>query len=67
MPARIQCPIGASLPTPAKRPPLMVPARALCDHEQLAVRVGPVEATLDAPGKKGAMTRGEQRRWMPEM
>jgi hypothetical protein len=45
----------------------MVPARALCDHEQLAVRVGPVEATLDAPGKKGAMTRGEQRRWMPEM
>jgi len=41
MTARIQCPIGASLPTPAKRPPLVVPSRALRDHEQFAVRVGP--------------------------
>jgi type VII secretion protein EccE len=33
--------VRASLPAPATRPPLVVPARALGDHEQLAVRVGP--------------------------
>jgi type VII secretion protein EccE len=33
--------VRASLPAPAKRPPLAAPARALRDHEQLAVRVGP--------------------------
>jgi type VII secretion protein EccE len=32
--------VRASLPVPAKRPPLVVPARALRDHEQLAMRVG---------------------------
>jgi type VII secretion protein EccE len=35
--------VQASLPAPATRPPLVVPARALRDHEQLAVRVGPTE------------------------
>jgi len=33
--------VQASLPAPAMRPPLVVPARALRDHEQLAVRVCP--------------------------
>jgi hypothetical protein len=33
--------VQASLPAPAKRPPLVVPSRALRDHEQFAVRVGP--------------------------
>ena len=33
--------VRASLPAPAQRPPLVVPARALRDDEQLAVRVGP--------------------------
>ena len=35
--------VRASLPAPAARPPLVVPARALRDDEQLAVRVGPIE------------------------
>jgi type VII secretion protein EccE len=35
--------VQASLPAPAQRPPLVVPSRALRDHEQLAVRVGPTE------------------------
>jgi type VII secretion protein EccE len=37
-------PVGAlraSLPAPATRPTLVVPARALRDHEQFAARVGP--------------------------
>jgi type VII secretion protein EccE len=34
--------VRASLPAPAKRPPLVVPARALSEHEQLAVRVRPI-------------------------
>jgi hypothetical protein len=33
--------VQVSLPAPVTRPPLVVPARALCDHEQLAVGVGP--------------------------
>jgi type VII secretion protein EccE len=33
--------VRASLPAPATRPPLVVPARALRDNEQLTVRVGP--------------------------
>jgi type VII secretion protein EccE len=32
--------VRASLPAPAKRPPLVVPARVLREDEQLAVRVG---------------------------
>jgi type VII secretion protein EccE len=35
--------VRASLPAPATRPPLVVPARALREDEQLAVRVGPTE------------------------
>ena len=35
--------VRASLPAPAKRPPLVVPARALRDDEQLEVRVDPTE------------------------
>jgi type VII secretion protein EccE len=35
--------LQASLPAPAERPPLVVPARALHDNEQLAVRLGPIE------------------------
>jgi type VII secretion protein EccE len=35
--------VRASLPAPAMRPPLVVPARALRDDEQLEVRVGPTE------------------------
>jgi len=35
--------VRASLPAPATRPPLVVPARALRDDEQLAVRVDPTE------------------------
>jgi type VII secretion protein EccE len=35
--------VRASLPAPAQRPPLVVPARALRDDEQLAVRVDPTE------------------------
>lgn len=34
----------ASLPAPVRHPSLMVPARALRDHEPLAVRVGPIAA-----------------------
>jgi hypothetical protein len=33
--------VRASLPAPATRSPLVVPARALRDHEQLAVPLGP--------------------------
>jgi hypothetical protein len=33
--------VQASLPAPATRPPLVVPARGLRDNEQLTVRVGP--------------------------
>lgn len=33
--------VRASLPAPVTRPPLVVPARALREDEQLAVRVGP--------------------------
>ena len=62
--------VQASLPAPATRPPLVVPARALRDHEQLAVRVGPTKVGA-APNTrwarlKGAMTRGEQPRWRPQ-
>jgi hypothetical protein len=35
--------VRASLPAPATRPLLVVPARVLEDDEQLAVRVGPIE------------------------
>ena len=35
--------VRASLPAPATRPPLVVPARVLRDDEQLAVRVDPIE------------------------
>jgi type VII secretion protein EccE len=35
--------VRASLPAPATRPPLVVPARALRDDEQLEVRVDPTE------------------------
>ena len=35
--------LQASLPAPATRPPLVVPARALHDNEQLAVRLGSIE------------------------
>jgi type VII secretion protein EccE len=41
--------VRASLPAPATRPPLAVPARALDDRERLAVRVGPTQ--LDAAPK----------------
>jgi type VII secretion protein EccE len=34
--------LQASLPAPATRPPLVVPARAMHDNEQLAVRLGPI-------------------------
>ena len=33
--------VRASLPAPVTRPPLVVPARALREDEQLVVRVGP--------------------------
>jgi type VII secretion protein EccE len=46
--ARQMAAVHASLPAPAKRPPLVVPGRSLRDDEQLAVRVGPTEAELDA-------------------
>ena len=35
--------LRASLPAPATRPPLVVPARALGDRERLAVRVDPTQ------------------------
>ena len=35
--------VQVSLPAPATRPPLVVPARALRDDEELEVRVGPTE------------------------
>ena len=35
--------VRASLPAPATRPPLVVPARVLRDDEQLEVRVDPTE------------------------
>ena len=35
--------VRASLPAPATRPPLVVPARALGDRERLAVRVDPTQ------------------------
>ena len=41
--ARQLAAVHASLPAPAKPPPLVVPARALRDDEQLEVRVGPIE------------------------
>lgn len=39
--------VQASLPAPATRTPLVVPARVLLDDDELAVRVGP--AVVDAP------------------
>jgi hypothetical protein len=36
--------VRASLPSPAKRPPLVVPTRTLREDEQLTLRVGPTEA-----------------------
>lgn len=41
--ARQLAAVHASLPAPGQRPRLVVPARALRDDEQLAVRVGPTE------------------------
>jgi type VII secretion protein EccE len=41
--------VRASLPAPATRPPLVVPARALDDRERLAVGVGPTQ--VDAAPK----------------
>jgi type VII secretion protein EccE len=41
--------VQASLPAPATRPPLVVPARALRDQEQLAVRVGPTKVGAAPP------------------
>jgi hypothetical protein len=46
--------VQASLPAPAMRSPLVVPARALGDDDQLAVRLGPTKvgsgtAKSDAP------------------
>ena len=35
--------VQASLPAPATRSPLVVPARVLRDDEELEVRVGPIE------------------------
>jgi len=46
--ARQLAAVHASLPAPAKRPPLVVPGRSLRDDEQLAVRVGPTEAEVGA-------------------
>lgn len=40
--------VRASLPTPLQRPTLVVPSRELGDQDQLAVRVGTVEAELAA-------------------
>jgi type VII secretion protein EccE len=51
--------VQASLPAPAKRPPLVVPARALRDHEQLAVRVGP---TIRPVADQAHRERGLHRR-----
>lgn len=53
--ARQLAALQTSLPAPAKRSPLVVPARVLHEDEQLAVRVGPIRgghgtATVDAPG-----------------
>lgn len=48
--------VQASMPAPATRPPLVVPARWLGDREWLAVRVGPIQmdargaTKVDAPG-----------------
>jgi type VII secretion protein EccE len=55
--------VRASLPAPAKRPPLVVPARALRDHEQLAVRVGPIEvgATPQHPMRPAELSDDAQR------
>ncbi len=41
--------VQASLPAPAKRLPLVVPARVLREHEQLSVRVGHFEVAAAAP------------------
>lgn len=46
--ARQMAAVHASLPAPAKRPPLVVPGRLLRDDDQLAVRVGPTEAEAGA-------------------
>jgi hypothetical protein len=64
--------VRASLPSPAKRPPLVVPTRTLREDEQLTLRVGPTEADAAPqhsmrPAARRAMTRSEQRQWMPPM
>ncbi len=63
--------VRASLPAPTTRPPLVVPARALRDDEQLAVRLGPQRwarhRNTRCARPRRAMTRAEQRRWMPAM
>ena len=61
--------VRASLPAPAKRPPLMVPARVLREDEELALRVGPTRMGA-APQQSVCPTRadddpGEQPRWRP--
>ena len=50
--------VRASLPAPAAVPPMVVPARALRDDEQLAVRVGPTEVDPPAPQHSMSPTEG---------
>jgi type VII secretion protein EccE len=55
--------VRASLAAPAPRPPLLVPARALRDHEQLAVRVGPTDvgATPQHPMRSAELSDDARR------
>ena len=54
--------VQASLPAPATRPPLVVPARVLRDHEQLAVRVGPTEVAATPHSMRPAEGSDDARR-----
>ncbi len=54
--------VRASLPAPAKRPPLVVPARALHDDEQLAVRVNPTEVGAAQESMRPAEEDDDARR-----
>ena len=54
--------VQASLPAPAAGPPLVVPARVLRDHEQLAVRVGPTKVRVTPHSMRPAKGSDDARR-----
>ena len=54
--------VRASLPAPAKRPPLVVPARVLREDDQLALRVGPTRVGAAPQESVGLAEGGDDAR-----